>query len=58
MISRALQDGAIHSVKTQERSSSPAPALAAESDPIAAVRAALRNIESDAAAAPADMDTS
>ncbi len=54
----ALQDGAIHSVKTQERSSVPAPALAEEGDPIAAVRAALRNIETSAAAAQADMDTS
>ena len=56
--SLALQDGAVHSVKTQQHSSGPASALAEEGDPIAAVRAALRNIETSAAAVPADMDTS
>jgi len=58
LFSRAMQDGAVHTVRTQERSSDPAPALAEQGDPVAAVRAALRNIETSAAAAPADMDTS
>ena len=42
------QDGAIQSVKTQESSANPA--VAEEGSPIAAVRAALRSIESSVAA--------
>ena len=51
------QDGAIRSVKAQQVAAAPAPVPAAEGDgPIAAVRAALRQIDADSAA-PADMDT-